>query len=153
MPTLKEPLPYYGAFTESGKMIKLFDRHLTATDEQKKRGRDIASNFGLPRPVDELPSGDHSYERIFTIRRITGYKAVHDSINTGKIMSREIQNVEARCRELGILPLFKGDYITLHSFPRRNIIREEILRVEFRHGIKTIRKKVFFDILYYIDKG
>lgn len=132
--------------------MKLFERHFPATDEQKKRGRDITSHVDLPKPVDELPHGDHSYERIFSIRRTTGYKAVYNSIDTYKVMSSEIRNVEARCRELGIRPVFKGDYITLHSFPRRNIIQEEIVQVESHHGIKTIIKKVFFDILDYIEE-
>lgn len=133
--------------------MKLFERHYQAADEQKKRGREIASDVGLPKPVDELPHGNHSYERIFSIRRITGYKAVYNSIDTYKVMSSEIRNVEARCRELEIRPVFKGDHITFHSFPRRNIIREEIVRVESRHGVKTMIQRAYFDILDYIKGG
>ena len=133
--------------------MKLFERHYSATDEQKERGRNVALHFGLPQPVDELPHGVHSYERIFSIRRISGYKTVYNSIDIYKIMALRKRHVDARCCERGILPVFKGDYITLASFPRRNIIREEILQVETRHGVKTIRKKVFFDILDYIEEG
>jgi hypothetical protein len=132
--------------------MKFFERRRRASVERTRRGRRIAAEAALPKTVAELPSGDHSCERMFSVTRISGYKAVYNSIDTYTIMCREKRSVEARCRQLGIHPVFKGDYITIHSFPRRNIIGEEIIETSFQQGVKTIIKKGFFDILDYIDE-
>ncbi|MBN2688378.1 MAG: hypothetical protein JXR85_09420 [Deltaproteobacteria bacterium] len=133
--------------------MKFFERRASASDERKERGRRIAARAGLPKTVDELPPGNHSYERIFSLRRIPGYKGVYNSIDIYGIMSGEKEVFEARCHETGIRPVFKGDYITLHTFPRRNIIGEEIIEVSSHQGVKTVVKKAFFDVLDYIDEA
>jgi hypothetical protein len=99
-----------------------------------------------------LPSGIHSYERRFTINRVVGYKTVYESINTYKIVLKDKKFLEKECLKLGIIPVFKGNYISLDSFPRRNIIKEEIISEVFRDGLKTIEKKSYFDILEYIAR-
>lgn len=131
--------------------MKLFRRKHTVTDLEQQQGNDIADHCGFPKTVAALPAGTHSYERIFSFTRKVGYKSVHDSIDSYKIVSREKDFLVKKCREAGILPIFKDDYITLESFPRRNVIKEEILTVRSCHGVKTIEKRVFFDILHYIS--
>jgi hypothetical protein len=49
--------------------------------------------------------------------------------------------LEKECLKSGIIPVFKGDYISLDSFPHRNIIKEKIIGEVFRDGVKTIEKK------------
>jgi hypothetical protein len=131
--------------------MKLFHRKHTGTDQEQRQGKYIADHCGFPKTAAELLAGAHSYERIFSFTRKVGYKSVHDSIDTYKIVSREKDCLVKKCREAGILPIFKDDYITLESFPRRNVIKEEILNVRSCHGVKTIEKRVFFDILHYIS--
>ena len=130
--------------------MSFFERKYRSTGKQKEQGRKIALNHGLPKISSELPSGIHSYERRFTINRVVGYKTVYESINTYKIVLKDKKFLEKECLKLGIIPVFKGDYITLDSFPRRNIIKEEIISEVFRDGLKTIEKKSYFDILDYI---
>lgn len=132
--------------------MRLFERTYKATREQKEKGRTLALHYGLPRVLRDLPSGTHSYERRFTIKRVMGYKTVYDSIDVYKVMTREREKLEKKCRESGIVPVFQGDYISLERFPRRNIIQEEIICRGFRDGVKTIEKKAFFDILDYIPQ-
>jgi hypothetical protein len=132
--------------------MRLFERKHKATAEQKEKGRAIALHHGLPRVLRDLPVGTHSYERRFTVSRTMGYKTVYDSIDVYKVVTREKENLEKKCRESGIVPVFQGDYISLESFPRRNIIQEEVLCRGFRNGVKTIEKKGFFDILDYLPQ-
>lgn len=86
------------------------------------------------------------------IERVSGFKTTIDSINTYKVISEDRKRLKKRCGQLGIIPVFKGDYISLDSFPRRNIIKEEIMCVLFQNGVKSIRKKSYFDILDYISR-
>ena len=130
--------------------MRFLERRYKSTREERERGRKIALDNGLLKIQRDLPSGTHSYERRFTVKRVVGYKTVYDSINTHKIMSSAKNALEKKCQELGIIPVFKGDYITLASFPRRNIIQEEIIGEVFRNGVKTLEKKSYFDILDYI---
>ena len=130
--------------------MRLFERKYKSTREQKEQGRKIAKNHGLPKILSELPSGIHSYERRFIISRVIGYKMVYDSINTYKIIFQDKKLLEKKCRELGMIPVFKGDYISLDSFPRRNIIKDEIISEVFRNGVRAIEKRSYFDILEYI---
>lgn len=130
--------------------MRFFERKYKATREQKELGRKIAIEHGLPEILSELPSGIHSYERRFLINRVVGYKMVYESINTYKIVLKEKKLIEKKCRELGIVPVFKGDYISLDNFPRRNIIKEEIIGEVFGRDMKTLEKKSYFDILEYI---
>lgn len=130
--------------------MRLFEPKYRATHGQKDQGSKIALDHGLPKILRELPPGTHSYERMFMLKRVSGFKATIDSINTYKVISQDKKRLEKKCRESGIIPVFEGDYISLDSFPRRNIIKEEIMRVSFRKGVKTIQKKSYFDILNYI---
>jgi hypothetical protein len=132
--------------------MRLFKQKYRATQKQKERGRKIALDHGLPKILRKLPPGTHSYERMFTIKRVSGFKATIDSINTYKLISQDKKRLEKKCRELGIIPVFEGDYITLDSFPRRNSIKEEIMSVLFQNAVKTIQKKSYFDILDYISQ-
>jgi hypothetical protein len=132
--------------------MRLFERKYRGTPEQKEKGRAIALHYGLPRVLRDLPAGTHSYERKFTVNRTMGYKTVYDSIDVYKVMTREKEKLEKKCRESGIIPVFQGDYISLESFPRRNIIQEEVLCRGFHNGLKTIEKKAFFDILDYLSR-
>jgi len=132
--------------------MRLFERKYRATREQKDRGRKIALDHGLPKILCELPPGTHSYERMFTIKRVSGFKVTIDSINTYKLVSQDKKRLEKKCEELGIIPIFEGDHISLDFFPRRNIIKEEIMRVLFQNGVKTIQKRSYFDILDYISR-
>jgi len=130
--------------------MKLFKRKYKSTRKEKEQGMKIAINHGLPEILSKLPSGIHSYERRFIIKRVIGYKMVYNSINTYKIIYHDKKLLEKKCAELGIIPVFRGDYISLDSFPRRNIIKEEIISEVFQNGVKTIGKKSYFDILEYI---
>ena len=130
--------------------MRFFERKYKSTREQKEQGRKIAISHGLPKTLNELPSGIHSYERRFPIKRVIGYKVVYNSINTYKIIFQDKKLFEKKCRELEIIPVYKGDYISLDSFPRRNIIKEEIVGGVFQNGVKSIEKKAYFDILEYI---
>ncbi|MBE9522482.1 MAG: hypothetical protein IME95_04760 [Proteobacteria bacterium] len=130
--------------------MRLFERKYRATHGQKDQGSKIALDHGLPKILRELPPGTHSYERMFMLKRVSGFKTTIDSINTYKVISQDKKRLEKKCGELGIIPVFEGDYISLDSFPRRNIIKEEIMHVLFRNGVKTIQKKSYFDILDYI---
>jgi len=132
--------------------MRLFERTYRATREQKNRGRNIALDHDLPKILRELPPDTHSYERVFMIERVSGFKTTIDSINTYKVISEDRKRLKKRCGQLGIIPVFKGDYISLDSFPRRNIIKEEIMCVLFQNGVKSIRKKSYFDILDYISQ-
>lgn len=132
--------------------MSFFERKYRSTGKQKEQGRKIALNHGLPKISSELPSGIHSYERRFTINRVVGYKTVYESINTYKIVLKDKKFLKKECLKLGIIPVFKGNYISLDSFPRRNIIKEEIISEVFRDGLKTIEKKSYFDILEYIAR-
>jgi len=132
--------------------MRLFGRKYKATKEEKEQGKRIARENNLPQILRELPPGLHSYERRLIIQRIVGYKRIFDSIDTYKIICQGKELLEKRCKELGIMPVFKGDYITLDSFPRKNIIKEEIIGIRFRGGKKIIEKKYYFDILEYIKK-
>ena len=130
--------------------MSFIERKCKSTGKQKAQGRKIALNHGLPKILSELPPGIHSYERRFTITRVLGYKNVYESINTYKIVLKDKKFLEKECLKLGIIPVFKGNYISLDSFPRKNIIKEEIINEVFRDGLKTIEKKSYFDILGYI---
>jgi hypothetical protein len=132
--------------------MRLFERKYRATAEQKEKGRKIALHHGFPQVLRDLPAGTHSYEQRFTINRTMGYKTVYDSIDVYRVMTLEKEKLEKKCRESGIVPVFQGDYISLESFPRRNIIQEEVLCRGFRNGVKTIEKKAFFDILDYVSQ-
>ena len=130
--------------------MRFFERKYKSTREQKELGRKAAIKHGLPEILSELPSGIHSYERRFIIQRVVGYKTVYESINTYKIVLKDKKLLEKKCRELSIIPVFKGDYISLDNFPRRNIIKEEIISEVFGNGMRTFEKKSYFDILEYI---
>jgi len=132
--------------------MSFFERKYRSTGKQKEQGRKIALNHGLPKILSELPSGIHSYERRFTINRVVGYKTVYESINTYKIVLKDKKFLEKECLKLGIIPIFKGNYISLDYFPRRSIIKEEIISEVFQDGLKTIEKKSYFDILEYIAR-
>ena len=130
--------------------MRLFRRIYDATPEQKEQGRRKALEFGLPKTLGDVPPGGHSFTRIFTITRVRGYKTVIDSTDTYKIMVKEKERLEKTCERLGIVPVFKGDFVSLDSFPRRNIIREEIIGSTFQGGFKTVEKRSYFDIVDYI---
>lgn len=130
--------------------MKLLKKTPGATERQKEDGRFIAGEHKLPVILRDLPQGCHSCEMRFRVARAMGYRAVHDSVDTYRIISSEKKRLENRCRELGIMPVFAGDYITLDSFPHRNIIHERIEDVRFENGVKTLNKISYFDILDYI---
>lgn len=130
--------------------MKLFRQICRATERQKERGREIARKHGLPGITGDLPPGSHSFEKTFMVTRKVGYKTVLDSIDTYRTLTREKETLEKRCRQLEIIPVFEGDYITLESFPRRNIIKEEIIAVTSHRGVKIIEKRSYFEILAYI---
>jgi hypothetical protein len=130
--------------------MRLFKRIYDATPEQKEQGRRKALEFGLPKTLGDVATGGHSFTRVFTITRVSGYKIVVDSADTYKIMVKEKEQLEKTCEGLGIIPVFEGDFVSLDSFPRRNIIREEIISSTFQGGVKTVKKRSYFDILYYI---
>jgi hypothetical protein len=130
--------------------MRLFRRIYDATPEQKEQGRRKALEFGLPKTLGDVPPGGHSFTRVFTITRVSGYKIVVDSIDTYKIMVKEKEQLEKTCEGLEIVPVFEGDFVSLDSFPRRNIIREEIISSTFQGGVKTVKKRSYFDILHYI---
>jgi hypothetical protein len=130
--------------------MKFFERKLRGTDAQKQRGGKIAESHGLPTPTGLLPPGTHSCERMFTVTRRPGYKTVHDSVDTYAHMFRAKTRIEERCKALGLIPVFKDDYITLNSFPHRNVVKEAIISVRSCHGVKTIEKKAYFDVMYYL---
>jgi hypothetical protein len=133
--------------------MSFLERKYRSTRKQKEQGRKIALNHGLPKILRELPPGIHSYERRFIITRVLGYKTVYESINTYKIVLKDKKFLEKECLKLGIIPVFKGNYISLDSFPRKSIIKEEIISEAFRDGLKTIEKKSYFDILEYISRN
>ena len=137
-------------FRLNNTIMRLFERNYRATAEQKEKGRAVALLHDLPRVLRDLSAGTHSYERRFTISRTMGYKTVYDSIDVYKMMTMDKEKLEKKCRELGIVPVFQGDYISLESFPRRNIIQEEVVCKGFRDGMKTVEKRAFFDILDYL---
>ena len=130
--------------------MRLFERTYKATPEQKEQGRRKALESGLPKTLGDVPPGDHSFTRVFTVTRVSGYKIVIDSTDTYKIMLKEKERLEKTCEGLGLVPVFEGDFVSLDSFPRRNIIREEIISSTFRDGVKTVKKRSYFDILHYI---
>jgi len=132
------------------KRMRLFEKTYRATSEQKEQGRRKALACGLPKTLGDLPPGGHSFTRIFTITRVRGYKTVIDSTDTYKIMVKEKERLEKTCEGLGIIPVYKGDFLSLDTFPRRNIIREEIISSTFRGGVKTVKKKSYFDIVDYV---
>ena len=90
--------------------MRLFERKYKATKEEKEQGKRIARENNLPQILSELPPGLHSYERRFIIQRIVGYKRIFDSIDAYKIICQDKELLERRCKELGIMPVFKGDY-------------------------------------------
>ena len=130
--------------------MRLFERTYNATPEQKEQGRRKARECGLPKTLGDVPPAGHSFTRLFTVTRVSGYKIVIDSTDTYKIMVKEKERLEETCERLGLVPVFEGDFVSLDSFPRRNIIREEIISSSFRDGVKTIEKRSYFDIVYYI---
>ena len=130
--------------------MRLFERTYKATPEQKEQGRRRALECGLPKTLGDVPPGGHSFTRVFTVTRVSGYKIVIDSTDTYKIMLKEKERLEKTCEGLGLVPVFEGDFVSLDSFPRRNIIREEIISSTFQDGVKTVEKKTYFDILHYI---
>ena len=130
--------------------MRFLERKYRATPDQKERGRRKALERGLPKTLGEVPPGGHSFTRVFTITRVSGYKTVIDSADTYKIMVKEKERLEKTCEGLGIVPVFEGDFVSLDSFPRRNIIREEIISATFHRGVKTVKKKSYFDIVHYI---
>ena len=132
------------------KRMRLFEKTYRATSEQKEQGRRKALACGLPKTLGDLPPGGHSFTRIFTITRVRGYKTVIDSTDTYKIMVKEKERLEKTCEGLGIIPVYKGDFLSLDTFPRRNIIREEIISSSFQGGVKTVKKKSYFDIVDYV---
>jgi len=136
--------------TQVTRGMRLFKRIYDATPEQKEQGRRKALEFGLPKMLGDVAPGGHSFTRVFTITRVSGYKIVVDSIDTYKIMVKEKEQLEKTCEGLGIVPVFEGDFVSLDSFPRRNIIREEIISSTFQRGVKTVKKRSYFDILHYI---
>ncbi|MBW2340703.1 MAG: hypothetical protein JRF50_10240 [Deltaproteobacteria bacterium] len=48
-----------------------------------------ALDHGLPKILRELPPGTHSYERMFMLKRVSGFKATIDSMNTYKVISQD----------------------------------------------------------------
>jgi hypothetical protein len=136
--------------TQITKGMRLFKRIYDATLEQKAQGRRKALDFGLPKTLGDVAPGGHSFTRVFTVTRVSGYKIVVDSTDTYKIMVKEKEQLEKTCEGLGIVPVFEGDFVSLDSFPRRNIIREEIISSTFQGGVKTVKKRSYFDILHYI---
>ena len=72
------------------------------------------------------------------------------SAHTYNIRVKQNQRLEKTCEGLGIIPVFEGDFVSLDSFPRRNIIREEIISSTFQGGVKTVEKRSYFDIVHYI---
>ena len=130
--------------------MKLFQRRFEYLEDEKALGNRIAGDHGLPATVDDTPPGGHSVERRFTVFRSRGYKANIDSVDPYRVMEEERKALERRCAELGIRPLFRGDYITLHSFPRRNIITVETLGSSFHGGVKRLERKAWFDVLAYV---
>jgi len=130
--------------------MRLFERTYRATPEQKKKGRRKALECGLPKTLGDVPPGGHSFTRVFKITRVRGYKIVVDSTETYKIMVKEKERLEKTCERLGIVPVFEGDFVSLDSFPRRNIIREEIISSTFQARVKTVKKRSYFDIVDYI---
>ena len=130
--------------------MRLFERTYNATDQQKDQGRRKALECGLPKTLGDVLPGGHSFTRVFTITRVRGYKNVVDSADTYKIMVKEKERLQKTCEGLGIIPVFEGDFVSLDSFPRRNIIREEIISSTFQGGVKTVEKRSYFDIVHYI---
>ena len=130
--------------------MRLFERTYKATAEQKDQGKRKALECGLPKTLGDVPPGGHSFTRVFTITRVSGYKNVVDSADTYKIMVKEKERLEKTGERLGIVPVFEGDFVSLDSFPRRNIIREEIISSTFQGGVKTVEKRSYFDIVHYI---
>ena len=130
--------------------MRLFERTYKATPEQKEQGRRKALECGLPKTLGDVPPGGHSFTRVFTVTRVSGYKIVIDSTDTYKIMLKEKERLEKTCEGLGLVPVFEGDFVSLDSFPRRNIIREEIISSSFQDGVKTVKKRSCFDIVHYI---
>jgi hypothetical protein len=130
--------------------MRLFERTYEATPEQKEQGRTKALECGLPKTLGDVPPGGHSFTRVFTITRASGYKNVVDSADTYKIIVKEKERLEKTCEGLGIIPVFEGDFVSLDSFPRRNIIREEIISSTFQGGVKTVEKRSYFDVVHYI---
>ena len=130
--------------------MRLFERTYKATREQKEEGRRKALECGLPKTLGDVPPRGHSFTRVFAVTRVSGYKNVVDSADTYKIMVKEKERLEKTCERLGIIPVFEGDFLSLDSFPRRNIIREEIISSTFQGGVKTVEKRSYFDIVHYI---
>jgi len=136
--------------TQITRGMRLFRRIYHATPEQKEQGRRKALEYGLPKTLGDVPPGGHSFTRVFTVTRVSGYKNVVDSADSYKIMVKEKERLEKTCERLGIIPVFEGDFVSLDSFPRRNIIREEIISSTFQGGVKTVEKRSYFDIVHYI---
>lgn len=130
--------------------MKLFRRRYPATEMQLEEGGRIARDHGLPETADRLPPGVHSVERRFTVYRARGYRANVDSMDPRDILKDEMRRIKRRCAALGIVPLFRGDYVTLHSFPRRNVITVETLGSSFEGGVKRLEQRVWLDILGYV---
>jgi hypothetical protein len=130
--------------------MKLFLRRHPATETQLEQGARIARDHGLPETTDRLPPGAHSVERRFTVYRARGYRENIDSTDPRGILQDEVRRVRRRCAALGLAPIFRGDYVTLHSFPRRNIITVETLGSSFEEGIKRLEQRAWFDILGYV---
>jgi len=130
--------------------MKLFQRRFKYSEHDKDLGNRIAGDHGLPGTVETLHPGAHSVERRFTVFRSRGYKANIDSVDPYRVMEEERKALEKRCAELGIRPLFRGDYVTLHSFPRRNMVTVETLGSSFHGGVKRLEQKTWFDVLAYV---
>ena len=146
--TLSILLPPMG--TQITRGMRLLRRIYDTTPEQKEQGRRKALEYGLPKTLGDVPPGGHSFTRVFTITRVRGYKNVVDNADTYKIMVKEKERLQKTCEVLGIIPVFEGDFVSLDSFPRRNIIREEIISSTFQGGVKTVEKRSYFDIVHYI---
>ncbi len=131
--------------------MKIFQHRIDADEEAKTRGNEIARRNGLPSTVKELPPNKHSWSHICTFTRTLGYRRVYDSLDTYKLGKTEVNLLRRACARLGIIPVFRGDYITFDSLPRRNIVVEEFTGSSFRNGIKTITKHLYFDVEDYVS--
>jgi len=130
--------------------MKLFHHRIKVNSEERESARIIALKSKLPSIIKNIAIGEHSWQKTYKFTRILGYKRIYDSIDTYKEGMKEVELLRKRCKDLGIIPLFIGDYISLEYFPRRNIIHEEITDSEFSNGIKTITRNVYFDVDDYI---
>lgn len=130
--------------------MKLFQRRYEADEKAKARGKEIARSNGLPPTLEELPPGEHSWSHTCTFTRTVGYRRVYDSIDTLKIGSEKAAQLRKTCKKLGIIPLFRGDYITFDSIPHRNIVVREFTGTRFSNGIKSVTMHLYFDIEDYL---